>query len=56
MFRFVFFSASLSSSGKKPYFESDHFTGGGSLYADLGHFGRKPIQSAWLHLVFLASY
>src|SRR5246127_5922012 len=23
-------------------------TGGEALYADLGHFGRKPIQSAWL--------
>jgi KUP system potassium uptake protein len=26
-------------------------TGGEALYADLGHFGRKPIQSAWLALV-----
>ncbi len=26
-------------------------TGGEALYADLGHFGRKPIQSAWLYLV-----
>jgi KUP system potassium uptake protein len=26
-------------------------TGGEALYADLGHFGRKPIQSAWLFLV-----
>src|SRR6185437_15780420 len=26
-------------------------TGGESLYADLGHFGRKPIQTAWLCLV-----
>jgi KUP system potassium uptake protein len=26
-------------------------TGGEALYADLGHFGRKPIQSAWLCLV-----
>src|SRR5215469_13136814 len=27
-------------------------TGGEALYADLGHFGRKPIQTAWLGLVF----
>jgi KUP system potassium uptake protein len=26
-------------------------TGGEALYADLGHFGRKPIQTAWLLLV-----
>ncbi|HEU5019598.1 MAG TPA: potassium transporter Kup [Pseudolabrys sp.] len=26
-------------------------TGGEALYADLGHFGRQPIQSAWLFLV-----
>ena len=26
-------------------------TGGEALYADLGHFGRKPIQVAWLGLV-----
>ncbi|HEY6027168.1 MAG TPA: potassium transporter Kup [Pseudolabrys sp.] len=26
-------------------------TGGEALYADLGHFGRKPIQTAWLALV-----
>jgi len=26
-------------------------TGGEALYADLGHFGRKPIQYAWLGLV-----
>ncbi|HMJ41691.1 MAG TPA: KUP/HAK/KT family potassium transporter, partial [Pseudolabrys sp.] len=26
-------------------------TGGEALYADLGHFGRKPIQVAWLSLV-----
>ena len=26
-------------------------TGGEALYADLGHFGRKPIQMAWLGLV-----
>ncbi len=26
-------------------------TGGEALYADLGHFGRKPIQAAWLGLV-----
>ncbi len=29
-------------------------TGAEALYADLGHFGRKPIQSAWLFLVFPA--
>lgn len=27
-------------------------TGAEALYADLGHFGRKPIQAAWLYLVF----
>jgi KUP system potassium uptake protein len=27
-------------------------TGAEALYADLGHFGRKPIQSAWFYLVF----
>jgi KUP system potassium uptake protein len=26
-------------------------TGGEALYADLGHFGRRPIQTAWLCLV-----
>ena len=29
-------------------------TGGEALYADLGHFGRKPIQSAWICLVLPA--
>jgi KUP system potassium uptake protein len=29
-------------------------TGGEALYADLGHFGRKPIQIAWFGLVFPA--
>ncbi len=29
-------------------------TGGEALYADLGHFGRKPIQSAWFYLVLPA--
>src|SRR5690242_3751507 len=29
-------------------------TGGEALYADLGHFGRKPIQLAWLSLVLPA--
>ena len=29
-------------------------TGGEALYADLGHFGRKPIQSAWMFLVLPA--
>lgn len=26
-------------------------TGGEALYADLGHFGRKPIQTAWFYFV-----
>ncbi len=29
-------------------------TGGEALYADLGHFGRKPIQAAWFTLVLPA--
>jgi KUP system potassium uptake protein len=29
-------------------------TGGEALYADLGHFGRKPIQTAWFGLIFPA--
>ena len=29
-------------------------TGGEALYADMGHFGRKPIRAAWLWLVFPA--
>ena len=29
-------------------------TGGEALYADLGHFGRRPIQAAWLSLVLPA--
>jgi KUP system potassium uptake protein len=29
-------------------------TGAEALYADLGHFGRRPIQAAWLGLVFPA--
>jgi KUP system potassium uptake protein len=29
-------------------------TGGEALYADLGHFGRKPIQTAWFALVLPA--
>jgi KUP system potassium uptake protein len=29
-------------------------TGAEALYADLGHFGRSPIQAAWLGLVFPA--
>ncbi len=29
-------------------------TGGEALYADLGHFGRRPIQTAWLCLVLPA--
>ena len=27
-------------------------TGAEALYADLGHFGRKPISTAWIYLVF----
>ena len=29
-------------------------TGGEALYADMGHFGRRPIQRAWLAVVFPA--
>ena len=29
-------------------------TGGEALYADLGHFGRKPIQTGWFYLVMPA--
>ncbi|MCB5174313.1 MULTISPECIES: potassium transporter Kup [Microvirga] len=29
-------------------------TGAEALYADLGHFGAKPIRSAWLYIVFPA--
>ena len=29
-------------------------TGGEALYADLGHFGRKPIQAGWFFLVLPA--
>ncbi|MEX2034692.1 MAG: KUP/HAK/KT family potassium transporter, partial [Xanthobacteraceae bacterium] len=29
-------------------------TGSEALYADLGHFGRKPVQAAWLYLVLPA--
>ena len=29
-------------------------TGGEALYADMGHFGRRPIQRAWLLVVFPA--
>ena len=29
-------------------------TGAEALYADLGHFGRKPIQTAWVAAVFPA--
>jgi KUP system potassium uptake protein len=28
------------------------FTGAEALYADLGHFGKRPIQMAWIGLVF----
>lgn len=34
-------------------------TGGEALYADMGHFGRRPIRASWLSLVYpalLASY
>lgn len=27
-------------------------TGGEALYADMGHFGKKPIRAAWIFLVF----
>jgi KUP system potassium uptake protein len=30
-------------------------TGGEALYADLGHFGKKPIRMAWFIMVFQAS-
>ena len=29
-------------------------TGAEALYADMGHFGRKPIRYAWFSLVLLA--
>src|SRR4029077_13066839 len=29
-------------------------TGGEALYADLGHFGRKPIQTGWFYFVLPA--
>jgi KUP system potassium uptake protein len=29
-------------------------TGAETLYADMGHFGRRPLQTAWLRLVFPA--
>jgi KUP system potassium uptake protein len=29
-------------------------TGGEALYADMGHFGRKPIQKAWFYVAFPA--
>ena len=29
-------------------------TGAEALYADMGHFGRGPIQAAWLIVVFPA--
>lgn len=31
-------------------------TGGEALYADMGHFGRKPIQLAWFWLRYHAWY
>jgi KUP system potassium uptake protein len=30
------------------------FTGAEALYADMGHFGKKPIQASWFFLVFPA--
>ena len=30
------------------------FTGAEALYADMGHFGKKPIQLAWTGLVLPA--
>ncbi|ASG23829.1 MULTISPECIES: potassium transporter Kup [Nitrospirillum] len=30
------------------------FTGGEALYADMGHFGRRPIRHAWVAVVFPA--
>jgi KUP system potassium uptake protein len=30
------------------------FTGAEALYADMGHFGKKPIRSAWFLVVFPA--
>ncbi|WP_375404281.1 potassium transporter Kup [uncultured Sphingomonas sp.] len=29
-------------------------TGAEALYADMGHFGRRPIEAAWLYLIFPA--
>jgi len=29
-------------------------TGAEALYADMGHFGARPIQAAWLFIVFPA--
>ena len=29
-------------------------TGAEALYADMGHFGRRPIQAAWLFIVLPA--
>ena len=29
-------------------------TGAEALYADMGHFGRRPIRVSWLYLVFPA--
>jgi hypothetical protein len=31
-------------------------TGGEALYADMGHFGRRPIKLAWFAYVFPALY
>ncbi len=31
-------------------------TGGEALYADMGHFGRRPIKLAWIYFVFPALY
>ena len=31
-------------------------TGGEALYADMGHFGRKPIRLAWFSIVLPALF
>jgi len=44
-FSFCFRTARIGLVTRVRY--SSPVTGGEALYADLGHFGRKPIQSAW---------
>ncbi len=47
----------MSSSGEGLKTMSSVFlviTGGEALYADIGHFGKKPIRYAWFGLVFPA--